>query len=681
MKTVLIYSGTTEGRRLAELLAKEKSSVEVCVATEYGQQVMTPSKYISVRQKRLSVEEMRRLVSDNDYEAVVDATHPFATDVTKNIKESIEGLDIAYYRLKRDTSFDEADSLCEGVRYFASAAECSEALCQTEGNILLTTGSKELAVFADRQELHERLFARVLPGLESIELCQKSHIPGSRIIAMQGPFSKETNVALMKQFDIRIMVTKESGTFGGFPEKMQAAGELGVKTFVIGNPEREKGMSLEEVWDALTRGKKVDLGLQREIAIVGIGMGNPNTLTQEAVDAIAKAEVVFGAKRMVETVASKKQCNSHYLPEDIKRDLEELTTTDGGLRPVAILVSGDVGFFSGAEGHYQILHKAGYDNVRMIPGISSMAYLAAAIPMPWQDAKICSLHGKLNGEWEAELVDFISLNPKVFVLFSDKEQVTEMCALLVGRKLSHVKVYIGYQLSYAGERIIGVTAAKWLEMEKEMPRGLYAAFLVNKKTGIKKLTQGIRDNQFLRDAVPMTKEEIREISISKLHLYEGATFLDVGSGTGAISIEVAGLSSGISVYAVEKNPKACALLRENIAKFGRDNIYPVEGMAPEILDVVPIPTHCFIGGTKGRLTEILTRLYEMNPTMYVVINGISLETIQEFIGIEKQFPVRDFSLVQVQVSRAEKAGGYHLMKGENPIAICSFRFCTIQDSI
>ena len=174
----------------------------------------------------------------------MDATHPFATEVSANIRESTKGSGIPYLRLQRRMddgicSIPENEGMKERagtVHVFADYESCVQALTDTSGNILLTTGSKELAVFAP---LKERLFVRVLPGLESIGLCEKAGIRGKQILAMQGPFSEEMNLAMIHQFSIRYLVTKASGAHSGFQEKLAAAQKAGITACVIGKQEQE----------------------------------------------------------------------------------------------------------------------------------------------------------------------------------------------------------------------------------------------------------------------------------------------------------------------------------------------------------------------------------------------------------------------------------------------------------
>lgn len=181
----------------------------------------------------------------------------------------------------------------------------------------------------------------------------------------------------------------------------------------------------------------------------------------------------------------------------------------------------------------------------------------------------------------------------------------------------------------------------------------------------------MRDSQFIRGKVPMTKAEVRAVSISKLELCSDAVVYDVGAGTGSVSIEIARQLYGGTVYAIEKNPEAMQLLEQNRERFAVSNLKLISGTAPETFHGLPVATHAFLGGTGGCLEEILMRLFEMNPKMRIVMNVIALESLQTALQTVWKFGLEP-EIVSMQVARAEKAGAYHLMKGENPVYILSF---------
>ena len=238
---ILLFGGTTEGRVLSEALAKRGDDVTVCVATDYGREEQAQVDGVTILTGRKGPEEMRALMGPCDL--VVDATHPYATEVTALLKEAAGATGTNYVRVKRTLTTNEAGTSPDHIHYYGSAAEAADALTSTEGNILLATGTKELADFAGLSP--ERLIPRVLPTAENLAACEALGIPRRNIVAMQGPFSTDLNAALLRQKDIRFFVTKDGGPAGGFPEKAEAAAQAGVPLLVIAPPEDE-GLSVEE---------------------------------------------------------------------------------------------------------------------------------------------------------------------------------------------------------------------------------------------------------------------------------------------------------------------------------------------------------------------------------------------------------------------------------------------------
>ena len=171
----------------------------------------------------------------------------------------------------------------------------------------------------------------------------------------------------------------------------------------------------------------------------------------------------------------------------------------------------------------------------------------------------------------------------------------------------------------------------------------------------------------------MTKEEVRSVSLSKLHLFKDSVCYDIGAGTGSVAVEMALRATEGHVYAIEKKEEAAALLLENKKKFCADNLTVVSGTAPEALTGLPAPTHAFIGGSSGKLPEIVQILLEKNPKITIVINCITLETISEVLQVLQSRPELSSEVVQMSVSRSRSVGSYHMMMGENPIYIVTLR--------
>lgn len=181
----------------------------------------------------------------------------------------------------------------------------------------------------------------------------------------------------------------------------------------------------------------------------------------------------------------------------------------------------------------------------------------------------------------------------------------------------------------------------------------------------------MRDEWFIRGKVPMTKSEVRAVSISRLELAPDSVLWDVGAGTGSVSVEASFLLPEGQVYAVEKNPQAVELIRRNREKFGRDNLTVVPGDAPGALGQLPDPTHVFLGGSGGQMGEILDLAMGRNPRVRVVINTISLESLGEAVSWLERRKISG-EIVSLQTARGRRAGRYHLMEGQNPVYVIAF---------
>ena len=186
------------------------------------------------------------------------------------------------------------------------------------------------------------------------------------------------------------------------------------------------------------------------------------------------------------------------------------------------------------------------------------------------------------------------------------------------------------------------------------------------------LTPGIPDEAFTRGKVPMTKEEIRILSVAKLRLKENAVVYDVGAGTGSVAAEIARLCTDGTVYAIEKNPEGIRLIRENARNMGLSNLTAVEGTAPAAFEGLPAPGFAFIGGSSGNMQQIIESLREKNPDVRIVINTIALESIAEVTALLEKMEIRDADIVQVSAARSRTLGRYHMMTGLNPVYIISF---------
>lgn len=511
MSGVLIFGGTTEGRLIAQALARNGIQAELSVASEYGEKLMEASdfselspaeaSFLRIRSGRISREGMEGLLK-NGYLAVVDATHPFASVVTEYIRQVFPEK-IPVVRLERDL-FHSGENFC---RYFDSASECAAALekfslLNPDSRILLTTGSKDLKIFCGNGSVRKNLVVRVLPAFESLGLCMEAGLEGSQIVAMQGPFSVRMNETQIRDFGISVIVTKESGKAGGLDSKIEAAKNCGIKCFVIRKPECEnriqtvtvkeaenykKASNIDETCALLGKiiGRKIALQRRMELFLCGIGMGSQKTMTAEVTEYIRKADFIFGAPRMLENLDTGAGLFPFYLAEDILPRLDGLRSSpDKSLVKAAVLFSGDTGFFSGAENLRSALEKR-YKNdssvrISVSPGISSLSYLSAKTGISYGNAKIISLHGTDEKTWRKSLESSLGSGRPVFFLTSGAEDVRK-----IGESVKNMeeslrlekkhRVVLGFQLSYPDEKILELSAEGCLGIKD---KGLYSGFII-----------------------------------------------------------------------------------------------------------------------------------------------------------------------------------------------------------
>lgn len=519
MKKVLIFGGTTEGRQLAQLLAETGVSVLVCVATSYGEQVMDEAEKscnIQVQTGRLNCEEMLALFETEDFQLIIDATHPFATAVSENIRKSLQKFQqihtkkqLSLIRLERQTKNSSgtetaAEPAIEpaAAAFFSSVQECVQALEKETGTVFLTTGSKNLAEFCASEQLKPRLVVRVLPGMESLKICYDCGLEGRQIIAMQGPFSEKMNRLQLEETKAAVLVTKESGNNGGYDEKVSAALKSGIKCFVIKSPSVENAeksdffyMKVSDLSSAAAEcerilGQKIKIKNQLEITLAGIGMGSPETMTIGVHKKILEADYVFGAERMLESVNTAARKKEYYLAKDIIPFIKQLLEKNYGGEPLRIVVlfSGDSGFYSGAAKLKNQLETENFCDsqtetavkIEILPGISSVQYLAAKTGQTWQNCRILSTHGIEAEEWKRQLAEYLKTEGKIFFITSGAKDVREIAAFLNQQIVQkscrfQTKIILGRQLSYSDEKIFEFS----LNQQPEIPdTGLYSGFIV-----------------------------------------------------------------------------------------------------------------------------------------------------------------------------------------------------------
>lgn len=395
-----------------------------------------------------------------------------------------------------------------------------------------------------------------------------------------------------------------------------------------------------------------------KVYLIGAGMGNPELLTAEAEKAIRSSDLLLGAERLLAMFQGELQIPMRALvrPPEIAAAVRQC-----GGEQVSVLLSGDLGFFSGARLLYPLLEGL---EVVSLPGISSLSYFCAKCQLPWQDVHVLSCHGRDGG-----ILPAVQSHMQSFALTGGAYRVENLCRQLEEAGYGELNAWAGERLSYPEERIVRGTVAELAEQSFDD----LAVLLVENPAPVQPIFQapGLPDEAFRRGKVPMTKEEVRVLAVSRLRLCSRDIVWDVGAGTGSVSVECALALPEGRVYAVERRPEACALLRENRTAFQLSNLVLVEGEAPAALETLPPPDAVFIGGSGGHLREIITAALDRNTAVRIVLTAITLETLGEALEIVRFYGFRETDLVQIAVSRSHEVGGYHMMRAENPIYLLS----------
>lgn len=479
---ILIFSGTTEGRELSDILSGAGISHGVCVVSEYGVSMGYDESFATVHRGAMDADDMSRFISGEKgdgsaYNVVVDATHPFAHLAGENIRAAASSCNAMYLRLSRYLGYDG-----QGVRIFEDAASCARALSDTRGNILLTTGSKDLGVFCEEDSLKERLYVRVIPRLESLRICEEHGVLSSHIVAMHGPFSKSMNEEIIRQYDIAVVVSKQSGREGGFYEKAEAAQNCGADFFVIGAPPDE-GEDMAGICEKLSEltGKKLSAKGPLKLTFFGAGMADEISLTKAAERRLFEADVCIGSERLLSSLTLPGNCRK-IATVNTDRIIDEIRTvyeSSVGTCRICLAFSGDASFYSAYRrvrmAVDEAVERGDFEaDITVLPGISSMSYLAAKADINYNDVLIISRHGRQVPDIREKILG----SEKTFVLLSGLDDMRDLCHELEGLD---VCIVVGYELGSERERIFEIDSLKSDISETGLPteEGLYCCYILH----------------------------------------------------------------------------------------------------------------------------------------------------------------------------------------------------------
>lgn len=389
------------------------------------------------------------------------------------------------------------------------------------------------------------------------------------------------------------------------------------------------------------------------VTLIGMGSGQPENLTLQGLAALRQADLILGARRLLAVLPA--GCTENraaaYRPDEVA----ELLQTSGAENAV-LVYSGDTGFYSGASSMMEKLEALGV-RARVLPGLSSIQLLAAALGRPWQGWNLVSAHGRT-----CDPVAECMQGRPTFFLTGGSEDPATLCAQLAAEGFGDVQGVVGQCLGTPEEKLFRGSV-------KELAAGRFnslGVLLVEAVEGLPRRAPGLPDEAFERGDVPMTKQEVRAAVLAKLAVRPEDILWDVGAGTGSVSVELALAAPRGRVYAVECRPEGCALIKANREKFRTRNLVLVEGLAPAALSDLPAPDAVFIGGSKGSLAAIVDAALDKNPDARICVSAIALETLSAAVAALTA-KGRTVQVSQIAVSRARAVGGLHLMMAQNPI--------------
>lgn len=389
------------------------------------------------------------------------------------------------------------------------------------------------------------------------------------------------------------------------------------------------------------------------VTLIGMGSGQPESLTLQSLAALRQADLILGARRLLAALPA--GCTANRAAAYRADEVAELLHTSGAENAV-LVYSGDTGFYSGAAALLDKLSALGI-RARVLPGLSSVQLLAAALGRSWQDWDLVSAHGRACDP-VAECME----GKPTFFLTGGSESPATLCAQLAAEGFGKLAAAVGENLGTPEQKVYTGTVGQLAASRFES----LSVLLVEAAQVPSRRTQGLPDEAFARGKVPMTKQEVRAAVLAKLGVQPGELLWDVGAGTGSVSVELALAAPRGRVYAVECDPEACGLIRQNRETFHACNLTLVEGRAPAALADLPAPDAVFIGGTKGGMEAVVDTVLARNPNARICISAIALETLSAAVAALTAHGLAA-EVTQIAVSRTRPAGRLHLLMANNPI--------------
>jgi precorrin-6B C5,15-methyltransferase / cobalt-precorrin-6B C5,C15-methyltransferase len=417
-----------------------------------------------------------------------------------------------------------------------------------------------------------------------------------------------------------------------------------------------------------------------KIYIIGIGY---KPLDKRSTEILADAGTILVSERLFVVF---KEYDSYPAVKEKVRVINKVDETmrflrsHQGMQTIVLLGSGDPMFHGIGR---QVLAEFGPDSVEIIPDLSSIQVAFSKIKETWDDAFLISLHGGIDPERRRRLPYDIDDVPslllkhgKIAILTDGKNNPAEIARRLLSLPhLSLLKLFVCERLGYPDdERITCGTPEQVAGQTFSDPNVVILVYAGDEQNGLDAGLRnrpphfGLAEGEIRHARGLITKDEVRAVTIHKLRLPRRGKLWDIGAGSGSVSIEAARLSPGLKVYAVEKDEEQIANIEENKVRFGCTNMTTTGGEAPEALKDLPSPDRVFVGGSGGKLSGIIGAVNERMATGIIVINAVTLETLNEAVVLlEKSGFGVDIS--QVSISRSKVVNGQRHLAALNQISI------------
>lgn len=411
--------------------------------------------------------------------------------------------------------------------------------------------------------------------------------------------------------------------------------------------------------------------------MIGIGF---RPLGKRAHDALLRSDVVLANNRLLDVFRNYveyENVSERILIHKTVYEMLDYVADNYISKRLSILAAGDPMFFGIGR---LVVERLGGETVDVYPDLSSLQVAFSRIKETSNNALLISLHGgpepekRRRLEYELrDLPELIKRHEKIGIL-TDRENNPGIIAKTIKSQLpnfiSEIKIYVCEKLGYHDEKIIRGTPDEISEISFEQPNVM---IIITDTSGISTIKSripsfGLREDEIIHSKGLITKDEVRAVTLHKLRLPDTGVLWDIGSGSGSVSIEAARICPGLKIYALEKEKERTDVIRENVRCMGISNIEIISGCAPATLGDMPAPDRIFIGGSDGRMREIIDVVGSTVSAGIVVVNAVTIETLNEAVECleEQGFTV---SITEVSVSRSKEIAGKRQMSALNPVFI------------